>query len=550
MSDKNDNRMAAKRGNSSEGGGAVPSDNPLAAMLALFDPQKVAESNLKLFKSYWEIGMGTSEIAADPKDARFADEAWKSNPMYKRLSQAYLATCEAVDAMIPEGLDRESKARAELASSIAMSALAPTNTLPGNPAALRRTLETGGANLSRGFEAFLKDLRDNDGLPQQVDDSEFEVGRNLAVTPGKIVFRCELFELIQYAPSTEKVHEIPALLIPPMIGRYYFSDLAPGRSFAEWVVSQQLQYFVISWRNPSPEHRNLGLQDYAEAALEAMDVVSEITGQQKISVLGFCAGGILASIVSAYLAAKGKDRLNTFTLNVVMVDFDVDASIGSFRFPALLKVAKAQSETNGILSGSDLSKVFTWLRPNDLVWNYWVNNYLMGDAPPAFDILAWNKDSTNMPARLHAEFLELFEDNSLVRPGAYRLKGEPIDFTAITCDAFVVGAVTDHITPWKGCYLASQKLGGDVTFALSNGGHIVALVNPPGNPKAWHQLGPADVADADEWQAKTGKLGGSWWESWTRWAAERSGRLISAASTLGSEAHPPLADAPGDYVRQ
>ncbi len=525
-------------------------DGPFADQLRKFDPMGMFEKSMDWYKTMFDIAVGTSDLAPDKRDARFQDEAWTSNPLYKRLSQAYLAMTEAVEQMIPDDLSVENKARAQLAVAVVNSSFAPTNTLLGNPAAITRTIESGGSNLARGFTAMLKDLTENGGMPQQVDDSDLEVGRNMAVTPGKIVLKTELFELIQYTPVTETVCETPVLLVPPQIGRYYFTDLAPGRSFAEYTVSQGLQYFAISWRNPTPDNRDWGLEHYVKATLEAVEAVSEITGQPKVNFVGFCAGGILTSIVIAYLAAKKRDLANSLTLCVTMLDFKTDASLGAFRLPAMLAVAKARSSMKGILPAEDLHKLFSWLRPNDLVWNYWVNNYLMGETPPAFDILAWNKDSTNMPAALHEDFLALFEANSLVQPGAYSAMGEPIDLTSMTCDKFVVGAVTDHLTPWKACYQTQKHLGGETTFALSNGGHVAALVNPPGNAKAFNHIGPATSPDADAWLAASTKLPGSWWESWAKWCAERSGKRVAAPKSLGSKAFPQGADAPGQYVKE
>ena len=526
------------------------SEGPFATLLKNIDPRRMVEQSLELTKTMFDIATGKSEIAPDKRDARFKHEAWTGNPAYKRLAQAYLAMTEAVEQMIPDDLSVEKKQRAQLAASIVTSSFAPTNTLLGNPAALAKTIETGGGNLTRGFTAFLKDMKNNGGLPSQVDDSDFEVGRNLAVTPGKIVLRHEMFELIHYKPSTETVFELPVLLVPPQIGRYYFTDLAPGRSFAEYTVGQGLQYFAVSWRNPSSDEREWGMDDYARAVLTAVEAVTEIAGQPKVNMVGFCAGGITTAIVLGYLAAKKRDLVNSLTLCVTMLDFKVDAALGAFRFPALLSVAKAQSSIKGILPGKDLHKIFTWLRPNDLVWNYWVNNYLMGEAPPAFDILAWNKDSTNMPAKLHEDFLAMFQQNTVVQPGKYETMGEAVDLGAIKCDAFIVGAVTDHLTPWKACYLAKNYLGGDCTFALSNGGHIAALVNPPGNPKAYHHIAPATAPDADSWLEQSTRLSGSWWESWAKWCGERSGKRVAAPKKLGSKANPPTIDAPGEYVKQ
>jgi polyhydroxyalkanoate synthase len=526
-------------------------EGPFASLFKAMDPRAMMEQSMELSKTMFAIASGKSELAPDPKDPRFKHEAWSKNPAYKRIAQAYLAATEAVEKMIPDDLTPENRQRAELAASIVTSAMAPTNTVMGNPTALAKTIETGGSNLTKGLAAFLDDIKNNGGLPKQVDSSSFEVGVNLAITPGKIVLRHEMFELIQYTPSTEQVYQTPVLLIPPQINRFYFTDLAPGRSFAEYTVAQGMQYFAISWRNPQAEQRDWGLDKYAEAALAAMDAVAEITGQPKINLVGFCAGGITAAMVMAYLAAKKDERVNSLALCVTMLDFKVDAALGAFRLPAMLGLAKKTSAKKGILPGAELGKIFTWLRPNDLVWNYWVNNYLMGEQPAAFDILAWNNDCTNMAAQLHEDFLGLFEENAIIQPGKSKVLGEPVDLGKLKCDAFVVGAVTDHLTPWKACYQASTHLGAkNVTFALSNGGHVAALVNPPGNPKAFHYMGPRDAPDGDAWLEKSPKLPGSWWESWNKWCGERSGKLIAAPKKAGSKAYPPICDAPGTYVKQ
>ena len=537
-------------------------DDPMAAFAAFrpenffkpfmtgMQPDAMMKQAFDLFGEMTKIATGQSEIAADPRDARFKDKAWADNPVYQRWMQAYLAMTDAMEKMIPDDLPYEQKARAELAISIVTSTLAPTNTLIGNPAALAKTVETGGSNLANGFRNFLDDLQNNGGMPRQVDDSQFEVGRNMAVTPGSVVLRTEMFELIHYKAATAKVYEIPVLLIPPQIGRFYFTDLAPGRSFAEYVVAQGLDYFAISWRNPSPDERDWGLEEYLHAAVEAVEAVCAISGQPKVNLLGFCAGGMLTGIMLGWLAAGKRDLVNTLTVCVTMLDFKSDASIGAFRLPTMLSVARAQSEMKGVLAGDELHKVFTWMRPNDLVWNYWVNNYLMGEEPPAFDILAWNKDSTNLPAKLHNDFLDLFESNALIEPGAYEIAGRKIDLSEITCDNFVVGAITDHLTPWKACYKSVNWLPGKSTFALSNGGHIAALVNPPNNPKAYHWIAEATDADADDWQAKAPKTAGSWWESWTKWCAARSGDQVTAPKSPGTKDFPELCAAPGTYVRE
>jgi polyhydroxyalkanoate synthase len=533
--------------------GAVPQSlfgaaGPFANAMKSFNPFALFGHNVALARDMVQIAMGSSPITPDPRDWRFQDETWTKNPFYHRLAQAYLAMTDAVEKMIPDDLSGDARARAQLASDIVTSAFSPTNSLLGNPAAVMRAIETRGGSLAHGFRNFVDDWLNNEGMPSQVDTSSFEVGRNLAITPGKVVYRTAMFELIEYKPAADTIYQTPSLLIPPQIGRYYFTDLSPGRSFAEYVVSRGLHHFVVSWRNPGVEQRDWGLDQYIGAAIDAIEKVAEISGQPKINLISFCAGGILSALAAGVLAAQGRDLINTLALCVTMLNWQTDATIGAFRLPMMLSVAQARSKMNGVLSGTDLHKVFTWLRPNDLVWNYWVNNYLMGDTPPAFDILAWNKDSTNLPATLHEDFLQIFQKNELIEPGKFEALGEKIDLGSITCDNFVVGAVTDHLTPWTACYQACGFLGGHSTFALSNGGHIAALVNPPSNPKAHHWIGPGTAETAEEWQACATRRKGSWWEGWADWVIERSGERIPAPRTLGSAKYLPLVDAPGEYV--
>ncbi|MEZ5742453.1 MAG: alpha/beta fold hydrolase [Sphingomonadaceae bacterium] len=547
MSKKPENDTAQGKGT------ALPSalfgsEGLFTEFLKAIDPSAWYEQNVRFTKEMFRIMTGSSEIQPDPRDWRFKDGAWQNNPFYKRLAQSYLAMTDAIEGMIPEDLEPDKKARVELATEIVTTAFAPTNTLVGNPAALLKSIETQGQSTAKGFRNFLDDWLNNDGMPSQVDASKFEVGKNLALTPGKVVHKTEMFELIHYAPVEKEVYEIPTLLIPPQINRFYFTDLAPGRSFAEYTVGRGLNHFVVSWRNPQAEHSDWSLEDYAEAALEAVKTVADISGAGKVNLIAFCAGGILASLVSGYLAAKKRDLINTLALCVTMLDWKSDATIGAFRFPTMLSVARAQAEMKGVLAGEDLSKVFTWLRPNDLVWNYWVNNYLMGETPAAFDILAWNNDSTNLPKQLHADFLKIFENNPLVTPGEYEFLGEKIDLGKIACDNYIVGAVTDHLTPWKACYRSCHLLGGTSTFALSNGGHVAALVNPPSNPKAHHFEAPGTPPDADAWEPTAERKTGSWWVGWADWVSERSGEMVAAPKKLGSKKFAASANAPGEYV--
>jgi polyhydroxyalkanoate synthase len=468
------------------------------------------------------------------------------------VGQEYLNLCESIDHLL-DNLEHGSRSwqdveRARFVMNIIASAVSPTNVLLTNPAALKRAFDTAGTSVVRGLGNFLHDLRTNQGMPSQTNRSAYQVGTDLAATPGAVVQRDELAELIQYMPTTANVRQRPVVIIPPPIGRYYFLDLRPGRSFVEYAVKRGLQVFMISWRNPGPAMGNLGVDDYANRILTALDAVEEITGSSDVTTVGFCAGGILMTGVLNHLAAIGSDRIKASSFAVTLLDFGSRAAIGAFSAPRLLELAQKTSRREGVITGRQLSNVFTWMRPDDLVFNYWVSNYLMGYPPPTFDILAWNADSTNLPACLHGEFLDIFKRNTLVS-GAVDILGTPVDLSRITVPAFVTGAITDHLTPWKGCYRTTQLLGGPSTFVLSNSGHIASLVNPPGNPKATYYIDGEPGTEPEIWLKSAEKRTGSWWEVWADWTIERSGDAVTAPTRLGSERHPMLQPAPGSYVR-
>jgi polyhydroxyalkanoate synthase len=521
--------------------------------MTLAQPRGVVREARRLAGDTVRIMAGKSARTPARGDRRFADPAWSQNPAFRRLCQEYLSLCESAGNLLDD-LENDRRSwrdaeRARFVMNILMSALAPTNFLPTNPAALKRAFDTAGLSMVKGASQWWRDLRENGGMPAQTDRSAFEVGLDLAATPGAVVYRDELAEIIQYTPATAMVRRQPVIIVPPPIGRYYFLDLRPGRSFVEYAVSRGLQVFMISWRNPGPEQGGLGLDSYATRILSAMDVAGEIGGAPDVSLIGFCAGGILLSTVLNHLTAKDDDRVRAASFAVTLLDFDSRAALGAFSAPRLLELAQENSRRAGIISGRQLGNVFSWMRPDDLVFNYWVSNYLMGEPPPVFDILAWNADSTNLPARLHAEFLEIFKNNTLCKPGAVEVLGTGVDLASITVPTFVTGAITDHLTPWKGCYRTTGLLRGPSTFVLSNAGHIASLVNPPGNPKATYYIDGEPGADPEIWFKTATKRPGTWWEVWADWTIERSGQEVKAPSQLGSSARPPLQQAPGRYVR-
>ena len=539
------------------GGGeavGVPSPRQAASALAaaLGQGAAVAREVTRLSLELGRIAWGRSDLAPAEGDRRFTDPAWTSNPAFRMIQQSYLASAQALDRVVGQLGDGGSGTRAEqarFAAGIVTSAAAPTNYLVTNPAALKRAFDTGGMSLIRGAWNVVHDVRHNGGMPSMTEPGAFEVGRDLAVTPGAVVARDAVAELLQYDPATDTVFQRPVLIVPPPIGRYYFLDLRPGRSFVEYAVGRGLQAFMLSWRNPTAEQGKWDLDTYAGAVSAAIDTVRQVTGSPDVNVIGFCAGGIIATALLNHLAAAGDQRVHSMSYAVTLLDFGLRAPITAFSGRALISLAGHRSRRAGIITSRQMGSAFTWLRPDDLVFNYWVNNYLMGEQPPAFDILAWNADGTNLPGALHGQFLDIFRDNLLARAGQLSALGTRLELENIKLPTFVTGAVTDHLTPWKGCYRTTQLLGGPSTFVLSYSGHIASLVNPPGNPKAHYWTGGVPGEDPEQWLAGAEKQQGSWWEAWAEWATARSGDRRPRPETPGSERYPVLSPAPGLYVR-
>jgi polyhydroxyalkanoate synthase subunit PhaC len=497
------------------------------------------------------IARGVSDVSPDRGDRRFTDTTWTENPACKRWMQAYLLAERALKRLPDDvGMEGRDADKARFITTMVAEAVAPTNVLAGNPAALKRALETGGLSLVAGLRSFLNDVRTNGGMPSQVDSTPFRLGETLAVTPGSVVYRSDVLELIQYAPATADVRQRPLVVLPPQINKFYVLDLAPGRSMIEYIVAHGQQVFVVSWRNPGREHADWDLTRYVLEAEQAIEAAQRITGADRVNLLGACAGGITTAALLGHLTATGRDLIESVTLLVTVLDTDAPSAASLFASDRAVAAAIRRSRRRGVLEGRDLARAFAWLRPNDLVWNYWVNNYLMGNKPPAFDVLAWNADSTNLPAELHADFLTIFATNALAHPDMLKIDETPIDLAKVGVDSYVVGALTDHITPWKACYRTPFLLGGNAEFVLSSSGHIQALVNPPGNPKARYHVNPALPDDPDRWLAAAETRTGSWWEHWLGWLAERSGDERQAPGTVGSAAYPTLESAPGSYVRQ
>jgi poly[(R)-3-hydroxyalkanoate] polymerase subunit PhaC len=503
-----------------------------------------------------EVATGTSEIKPEASDRRFSDPAFAESPFYRRLMQSYLAWRSALQDLVglstepAAGDDWKRPAQERFAVTLLTEALAPTNTLLGNPAALKRAFDTAGRSLVEGFRNYLNDLFTNGGMPSQVDKRPFEVGRNLAVTPGAVVHRGKLCELIQYRPATPQVYERPVLLVPPEINKFYVMDLAPKRSLTEYAVAHGLQFFTVSWRNPGPEDRDMGLDDYVNACKEASAIVSAVTGSPDLNLLGVCAGGITSSILLGHLAASGDRRVNAATLVVTMLDSNEPSMTGMFANEETVATAVESSSRKGVLDGGSLARTFAWMRPNDLVWHYWVNNYLMGLDPAPFDILFWNADSTNLPAKLHAGFLNVMLHNPLVKADAMKTLGTPINLRNVDCDMYVLGGLTDHICAWRACYRASHLFGGRTEFVLSGSGHVQSLVCPPANFQARYFTNSNIGSDPEAWFKSATEHKGTWWDNWLEWIEKRSGDKRAAPATLGGGGYEAIEPAPGRYVHQ
>jgi polyhydroxyalkanoate synthase len=536
----------ASRGAFLQPGAAVKAVGGLARR-----PDRVARRVGGLASGLGAVATGRSEVSPAKDDRRFGDPAWRENWLLRRVLQSYLMAAGTVDDLISDAdLDWRAERQARFAAQNILDALAPTNFPWSNPTVLREIVNTGGTNLIKGGRRFVRDMSHAPRLPASVDTAKFEVGGNLAVTPGSVVLRTEVFELIHYRPSTAQVREVPLLFVPPTINRYYILDIAPGRSMVEYLLGEGQQVFMVSWRNPDAAQGHFDLETYAGAVLEARDAVAEITRQSAVHVNAACSGGIISAAAVAHLAATGnQDQVASLTLFVCALDNERAGTAAALTSREVAAAAVAESARKGYLDGQALAGVFAWLRPNDMVWNYVVNNYLLGKDPPAFDILYWNQDAVRLAAGLHRDFVHVALENSLVHPGALEVLGTPIDLGAITVDSYIVAGLRDHIVPWENAERSADLLGGSSRFVLSTSGHIQSLVNPPApDSRSSYRLTDEPPADVDAWVRQADVRRGSWWPDYSAWLAERSGPLRAAPATLGNRQHRATAKAPGTYV--
>ena len=550
---------------------APSANDPLGlagAMLQLYgaaiaNPAKLAEAQVALWTDYAKLAHTTMQrflgiapppvIEPEAGDRRFVDDAWAHNPVFDSLKQAYLLTCRAWEDLVADMDGLDEKARDKLAFSFRQTAdaLAPSNFALTNPEVIRATVASGGRNLVEGFSNLMADMADANGPLdiKTVEKDAFEVGVNLAVTPGKVIYQNDLMQLIQYAPTTETVYRRPLLLIPPWMNKFYIMDLRPGNSMVQWLVDQGHTIFMISWVNPDERLAHKGFEDYMlEGPVAALDAIRDTTGEEHVNVAGYCLGGILLAATMAWLAAKGDRRVTSATYLTTMVDFSDPGEVGLFIDEEGLASLEKQIEERGYLDGKVVDLTFRTLRANDLIWSFYVQSYLLGKSPRPFDLLYWNADSTNMPAAMHTYFMRnMYLENRLREPGGITLAGVPIDVTLIETPAYVLSTREDHIAPWKSTYAATQLFKGPVEFVLGASGHIAGVINPPLKDKYGYWTGNALPADPEEWLAKAKRHAGSWWPHWMRWLAPHAGDKV-AARTPGEGKLPALEDAPGSYV--
>jgi polyhydroxyalkanoate synthase len=496
------------------------------------------------------IVLGRSERAPSKRDRRFTDPAWSQNPLLRRVVQAYLAAGATVETLLADArLDWQDDERMRFVVQNIVEALAPSNNPLLSPLAWKAVIDTGGLSTAAGLTSLVKDLATPPRVPSMVEPDAFEVGKTVAATPGAVVLRTPVFELIQYAPQTPQVRTAPLLIVPPVINKYYIVDLSPDRSMVDYFVKQGQQVFVVSWRNPDARHRSWNMDTYGAAIIEAMDAAQRITGSVQCQLMATCSGGILAAMTLSHLAGMGQlDRVAGLTLAVTVLDYSRAGLTAAIADEHAATLALAASGRKGYLDGSTLAEVFAWLRPTDLIWTYWVNNYLQGRKPPPFDILFWNADTTRMTAALHRDLLGLGLSNALSVPGGATMLGNDVDLGKVTVDSYVVAGIADHICQWQACYRSAQLLGGPCRFILSTSGHIASMVNPPGSSKATFQVNGANPSDPEVWLRSATSTPGSWWPDYVDWLGQRSGSMKSAPDELGGAGLDPMEPAPGTYV--
>ena len=535
-----------------------------AKMLA--DPNRLVQAQVELWQQYMKLWQVTAqrmmgqpvEPVAEPArgDKRFNDPAWKDEVVFDYLKQSYLLTARWLQGTIKqvEGVDDKTAKKVDFYTRQFIDAVSPSNFALTNPQVVKATVESKGENLLKGLQNLLADLERGKGqlAIRQTDMDAFKVGGNIATTPGKVVYQNDIMQLIQYAPATEEVHEVPLLIVPPWINKFYILDLKPENSFIKWATEQGYTVFVISWVNPNEQLAKMVFEDYMKLGpLSALDAIEKATGQRKASAIGYCIGGTLMAATLAYMAARNDDRIVACTFFTAQVDFSEPGELGVFIDEDQLASVEEMMGKKGYLEGSEMATTFNMLRANDLIWSFVVNNYLMGKDPFPFDLLYWNADATRMPAAMHSYYLRnMYQKNLLCQPGGIVLDNVPIDLRNIRIPVYIQAGKEDHIAPVRSVYKATQLFSGPVRFMLAGSGHIAGVVNPPRNKKYQHWLNettknPPTLA---EWQAGAKEFPGSWWNDWDKWLSALSGPKVPAR-VPGTAGLPAIEDAPGSYVK-
>ncbi len=550
--------------------------------LAIFDPERLKsvigdyskvdakaliDSQVSLMQQHMNLWQSTSRamiglenveptVTEEPGDRRFGDSEWKDNPVYSYIKQAYLLNSKMLTNIVDsiEFEDDQQAQKARFYTRQYISAVSPTNLAATNPEVCREILETKGENLAKGMENFMRDFQQSPTEALKITQSDpdaFTLGENLATTPGKVIFQNELIQLIQYQPSTKEVYEVPLLLIPPFINKYYIMDLDQKKSLVRWLVSQNFTVFMVSWVNPDATLSDTKFEDYVVKGIgAALDVAENISGSNKVNAVGYCVGGTLLAIAQSWLRAKGDERLHSCSFFTTLTDFSEPGEIGVYLSEEILPLLEKKSRTKGIFDGRILALSFNLLRENDLFWSYFINNYLKGKDPVAFDILYWNSDSTNIPAETFVYFLRnLYMENKLIEPGGISVDDIPIDLANVDTPSYFVATVADHIVPWQASYRSSQKFSGPVRFVLGGSGHVAGVINPPEPGKYPHWINEESCADAESWQQGATEVSGSWWPDWKKWLEDYSGSTLPARKPGKRKKYPILEDAPGSYVK-
>ncbi len=509
------------------------------------------EQQIKLWSAFVSGKPAEPLVEPDPADKRFAAREWRQNAYYDYVKQSYLLAARHL-ADLAEAVEAEGQAKERLRFAVRqwIDAMCPANFAATNPDAMREAISTRGESLARGLANLIGDAQK--GRISQTDERSFEVGRNLATAPGDVVYENELIQLIQYAPSTAQVGKRPLVIVPPCINKYYILDLQPENSFVRYAVGEGHTVFMVSWRNVGPDLGHLTWDDYLEQGVyTAFRVAREIAASDRVNALGFCVGGTLLGAGLAVLAARGDDLVESATYLTTMLDFSEAGQIGLFVDEASVAAREASIGHGGILPGSDLAFVFSALRANDLIWPYVVGNYLKGGSPPAFDLLYWNSDSTNLPGPMYCYYVRnTYLENKLCRPGALTNCGAPVDLGKIACPSFILATREDHIVPWRAAHRSLQLLGGEKTFILGASGHIAGVVNPPATNRRSYWSGGSEVGDPDGWLGQATEHRGSWWPSWSKWLTAHKGGLRKPRARPGNRKYRPIERAPGRYVKE